>query len=121
MSAQFDHIEVHVEDIVKYGTFLSQLFEGGASKVISQTGTSMFTSPDGIHIEIKKKKTAEAAIQSGFCNPCLRRPAAKEFIVQLGLNIEKVRETPLGPVFFFKDHEGILWHIKDLPYEHTPP
>ncbi|PIR26641.1 MAG: hypothetical protein COV43_00660 [Deltaproteobacteria bacterium CG11_big_fil_rev_8_21_14_0_20_42_23] len=120
MRTQFDHVEVHVDDILKYCTFLTCLFEGGATEVISQTGTSMFTSPDGIHIEVKKKKNSEAAIQSGFCNPCVKRKNAHEFIDKLGLVVESVRETPAGPVFFFRDHENILWHIKDLPHEYTP-
>lgn len=118
MSAQFDHIEVHVDDIGRYCAFLRQLFEGGVYEVISTTGTSMYTSPDGVRIEVKKKKVSDAVIQSGFCNPCLRRPAAKEFIEKIGLTIERVRETTSGPVFFFKDHENILWHMKDL-HEHT--
>ncbi len=115
MSARFDHIEVHVDDINRYCSFLSRLFEGGNYEVISTTGTSMYTSPDGIRFEVKKKKVSDASIASGFCNPCLRRPHAKAFIEMLELEIDSVRETPSGPVFFFKDHENILWHMKDLP------
>jgi len=113
MNTRFDHIEVHIDDIKQYCDFLNRLFEGGNSEVISKTGTSMYTSPDGIRIEVKKKNITETAIQSGFCNPCLKRPAAKEFITGLGLVIDRVRETPEGPVFFFRDHENILWHMKD--------
>lgn len=111
----FDHIEVHVGDIGRYCRFLETVFEGGAYEVISESGTSMFTSPDGIHIEVKKKKTDDAPITSGFCNPCLRRLGAKEFIGKLGFAIDHERETPMGIVYFFRDHEGILWHIKDIP------
>ena len=77
--AAFDHIEVHVSDIKKYCEFLTSLFECGSYKVISQSGTSMFTSPEGINIEVKKKKNDQAPVVSGFCNPCLRRPDPKAF------------------------------------------
>lgn len=115
MSARFDHIEVHVGDIAGYGAFLKCLFEGGSCEVISNSGTSMFTSPDGINIEIKKKKVDASPVMSGFCNPCLRRPGPKDFILGLGLTIEKELSTSLGMVYFFTDHEGVTWHIKDLP------
>jgi len=36
------------------------IFEGSSYKVISETGTSMFTSLDGINIEVKKKKINQA-------------------------------------------------------------
>ena len=91
------------------------MFEGGTYEVVSKTGTSMFTAPEGIHIEVKKKKVNDTPIASGFCNPCLRRLGAKEFITQLGFPIEKELEAPFGMVYFFKDHEGILWHIKNIP------
>ena len=79
----FDHIEVHVEDIPKYCAFLVKIFQGGRHKVISKSGTSMFASNDGIHIEIKKKKINDMPIPVGFCNPCLRMENAKihSFIV----------------------------------------
>ncbi len=115
MRTQFDHIEVHVDDINRYCAFLTRLFEGGAYAVISTTGTSMYTAPDGLCIEVKKKKVSEPFVQSGFCNPCLRRPAAQQFIEALGLTVESVRATTAGPVFFFQDHEHILWHMKDQP------
>lgn len=112
MRVQFDHIEVHVDDISRYGNFLKQIFEGGECEVISLTGTSMFTSPEGICIEIKKRTVNQSSISSGFCNPCLRRPEARGFLSKLGLPIERVRETPAGEVYFFRDHENNLWHIK---------
>jgi len=115
MSARFDHIEVHVEDIVRYCTFLTNLFEGGTYKVISSSGTSMYTAPEGINIEIKRRKVSAAPVMSGFCNPCLRRPNPRDFIMSLGLMIEKELATPNGNVYFFIDHEGVTWHIKDLP------
>jgi hypothetical protein len=114
MSA-FDHIEVHVLDINGYCRFLEAIFEGGSYIVISESGTSMFISLDGVHIEVKKKKTDREPEMSGFCNPCLRRPDPKALIWGLGLNIESERDTPSGKVYFFKDHEGVTWHIKDLP------
>ena len=114
---RFDHIEAHVGDINRYCEFLKNLFEGGSWKVISNSGTSMFTSPDGLNIEVKKRKVPTSPEMSGFCNPCLRRPAPKDFITGLGLTIEKGLSTPSGMVYFFKDHEGVTWHIKDLPEE----
>jgi len=115
MRATFDHIEVHVSDIQKYCAFLQKVFEGGTFDVISSSGTSMFTSPDGLNIEVKKKKKPETPQEIGFCNPCIRRLNAKEFVGQLGLEIERELEAPFGMVYFFKDHEGVLWHIKNLP------
>lgn len=113
--AAFDHVEVHVADIKRYCDFLTALFEGGTYEVISQSGTSMFTSPGGIHIEVKKKKIDHPPEMSGFCNPCLRRPDPKALILQLGLKIESELDASLGKVYFFKDHEGVTWHMKDLP------
>jgi hypothetical protein len=113
--ARFDHVEVHVADINRYCLFLRAVFEGGSFKVISETGTSMFTSPEGINLEVKKKKVDQPPEMSGFCNPCLRRPNPLELIRKLGLAVEYERDTTFGKVFFFKDHEGVTWHIKDLP------
>ena len=111
----FDHIEVHVSEIKRYCNLLEAIFEGGSSEVISKSGTSMFTSPEGIHIEVKRKKNDQSPEMSGFCNPCLRRPNPKELILGLGLKIESEHDAPFGKVYFFKDHEGVTWHIKDLP------
>lgn len=114
MSVRFDHIEVHVSEIEKYCCFLQSLFEGGKYEVISNSGTSMFTSPDGINIEIEKKNNSDLPITSGFCNPCVRRLDAKEFILKLGFEIEKELSVLFGMVYFFKDHEGVTWHIKNI-------
>ncbi|MHB8089612.1 MAG: hypothetical protein ACYDH2_15325 [Anaerolineaceae bacterium] len=114
--ATFDHIEVHVSNIEKYCDFLMTIFEGGSYEVISQSGTSMFTSADGIHIEVKKKKNVDQELEmNGFCNPCMRRSDPKALILELGLKIESVQDASFGKVYFFKDHEGVTWHIKDLP------
>jgi len=113
--AVFDHIEVHVSEVKKYCDFLTAIFEGGSYEVISKSGTSMFTSPAGIHIEIKKKKNNQVPEMSGFCNPCLRRPDPQQLILRLGLKIKSIQDAPFGKVYFFKDHEGVTWHIKDLP------
>lgn len=115
MTVRLDHIEVHVADIQKYCDFLVKLFEGGRYEVISASGTSMYTSPDGINIEVKKRKTSGLQQEIGFCNPCIRCLQAKEFLQSLGLHIEKELEASFGMVYFFRDHEGILWHIKNLP------
>jgi len=114
VKSRFDHIEVHVVNIKSYCEFLTTIFEGGSYRKISESGTSMFTSPDGINVEVKLKKTAKAPIMSGFCNPCLRRSGAQQFIQSLGFRITKERKTPEGMVYFFEDHEGITWHIKDI-------
>jgi hypothetical protein len=113
--AHFDHIEVHVSDIPRYCSFLQAIFEGGSFEVISKTGTSMFTAEDGLRIEVKKKKGDELPLMYGFCNPCLRRPDPPTLISKLGLEVASIRETDMGPVYFFRDHEGVTWHIKDLP------
>lgn len=113
--AVFDHVEVHVSEVRKYCDFLAAVFEGGSYRVISESGTSMFTSPDGIHIEVKKKKVDQAPEMSGFCNPCLRCPDPKALILRMGLKIESEQATSFGKVYFFKDNEGVTWHIKDLP------
>lgn len=110
----FDHIEVHVENIPEYCAFLKKIFQGGRYKVISQTGTSMFVSNDGICFEIKKKRTSDVPVFAGFCKPCLRMENAKEFIEKkLSLKIDDTVANPDGNCYFFVDHEGITWHIKD--------
>ena len=109
----FDHIEVHVNDIPKYCEFLVKMFHGGRYKVISETGTSMFLSNDGICIELKKRKNGESS-QAGFCNPCLRMEDAKDFIEkELGYEITFTTKNPDGNCYFFNDYEGITWHIKE--------
>lgn len=115
MRVKFDHIEAHVSDIGRYCRFLQSLFEGGMFEIISDSGTSMFTSPDGIRIEVKKKAVEDTPVMSGFCNPCIRRRGAKDFIIGLGLEIEKELSSQSGMVYFFRDHERTMWHIKDVP------
>lgn len=110
----FDHIEVHVNNIPAYCEFLKKIFQGGRYKVISETGTSMFVSNDGINFEVKKRKVSDEPVFSGFCKPCLRMENAREFIEnELGLTITESVTNPDGFCFFFKDHEGVTWHIKD--------
>lgn len=110
----FDHIEVHVNDIPKYCRFLKTVFGSGRYKVISDSGTAMFKSDDGLNIEIKKKDSQDLATAAGFCNPCLRREKAKNFIEKkLKLKITKAVDNPDGKCYFFIDHEGITWHIKE--------
>ncbi len=110
----FDHIEAHVDDIPKYCEFLVELFQGGRYKVIHESGISMFASNDGINIEIKKKKVNDQPTTSGFCNPCLRMENAKSFIEDtLKLTIKETVNNPDGNCYFFDDHEGITWHIKE--------
>lgn len=110
----FDHIEVHVKDIRKYCNFLVKLFQGGRYKIVSDTGTSMFKSNDGVNIEVKKVKISQSPDASGFCNPCLRMVNAKQFISKvMKLKIVKTINNPDGYCYFFVDHEGITWHAKD--------
>lgn len=110
----FDHIEVHVDDIPRYCDFLVKMFHGGRYKVISESGTSMFASNDGINIELKKKTPEKTANHAGFCNPCLRMENAKAFITnELKFNITFTTKNPDGNCYFFDDHEGITWHIKE--------
>ena len=76
----------------------------------------MYSSPDGLNIEVKKRETHVLPIVSGFCNPCLKMEGSKSFIEDtLNYEIIDIRKTPEGhPVYFFKDYEGIMWHIKDI-------
>lgn len=109
----FDHIEVHVDNIPKYCEFLVKMFHGGRYKVISKSGTSMFVSNDGVCIELKQRKSGNPT-QAGFCNPCLRMEDAKEFIEKdLEYEITFTTNNPDGNCYFFKDYEGITWHIKE--------
>ncbi len=109
----FDHIEVFVNNIKDYIDFLKKLFEGGEIKKLSENGTSMFKSPEGLFIELKNKEIASKPILSGFCQPCLRKLNAKEFIDKNNLEIVSEVESTNGKIYFFKDHEGIIWHLKD--------
>lgn len=107
-------MEVHVENVSEYCAFLVKIFQGGRYKVISETGTSMYASNDGLNIEIKKKKTSATTVFAGFCKPCLRMENAKNFIEnELQLKIESTVANPDGNCHFFVDHEGITWHVKD--------
>lgn len=115
---QFDHIEVHVKDSERYVNFLVSLFGGGRFKRISDNNTYMFLSIDNIRIEVKERSNylvnidLENAI--GFCLPCLRMKGAKNHLLSLGnIEITKELENPDGAVIFFKDYEGVDWHIKD--------
>ena len=113
----FDHIEVHVGDIPRYAEFLVALFRGGRWKQISESGTAMYISPDGINIEIKAAESSELpAIGRGFCLPCIRLSDARAHLESLGVEMERTIENPEGEVHFFRDVEGIHWHAKD--YEH---
>ncbi len=117
---KFDHMEAHVSDIKKYCEHLKEMFQGGDIEVLNEEGISMFTSPDGFNVEIKKREENCAAPDlSGFCCPCLRMNDAKSFIEdKLGYDIVDTKTHPAGyPVYFFYDYEKVLWHIKDIPGE----
>lgn len=110
----FDHLEAHVSDIPAYCEFLVKIFQGGRYKTISESGTAMFISNEGLNIEIKKKQTDEMPSATGFCQPCLRTENAKDFIEKtLQLEIDRTVRNPDGECYFFTDREGIVWHIKD--------
>jgi hypothetical protein len=112
-----DHIEVHVAEIVEYGDFLQKLFGGGRFKRISDSGTSMFISPEGLCIEVKKRQITDVPTRSGFCLPCLRMEGGRAHIEStLSLVIDETITNPEGEVHFFTDSEGVEWHIKD--YSH---
>ncbi len=109
-----DHVEVHVEDIPKYCEFLVRLFKGGRYKIISDSGSSMFVSHDGFNVEVKKNKVGSPPVAAGFCNPCLRMENAKSFIEnELQFEITQTVSNPDGNVYFFDDHEGVTWHLKE--------
>lgn len=97
---------------------MKKLFGGGRYKQISKNQTFMFITSDNIHIEIKENKAYKNIfnIESGvgFCLPCLRMKNAKKHLDNIDqLKIIKKIENPDGPCYFFKDYEGIDWHIKD--------
>ena len=74
----------------------------------------MFASNDGLNIEIKNKEGRQVPTTAGFCNPGLRMEKAKEFIEkELKLEITLTAKNPDGNCYFFVDHEGITWHIKE--------
>ena len=110
---KFDHFEVHVKDIENYINFLKNIFEGGSFKKLTKEGITMFKSPEGIFIEIKHIKGNKKPSLAGFCQPCLRKKNAKQFIQINNFKIVDENKTPNGKVYFFKDYEGIIWHLKD--------
>lgn len=115
---QFDHIEVHVKDSSQYVLFLQQLFGGGRYKRISDNNTYMFLSVDNLRIEVKERinytNNVDLECAIGFCLPCLRMKGAKQHLNSISsIEILKELDNPDGPVIFFKDYEGIDWHIKD--------
>lgn len=115
---KFDHIEVHVKDAEKYAIFLKKLFGGGRFKKLPDNTTYMFLSSDNVHIEIKENKAYKNIFNIengvGFCLPCLRMKNAKKHLDNIDqLKIIKKIENPDGSCYFFKDYEGIDWHIKD--------
>lgn len=115
---QFDHIEVHVKDSKLYAEFLVKLFGHGRIKRISDNNTYMFLSHDNLHIEIKERTTYERefdiATGIGFCLPCLRMVSAYEHLSSIqGITLTNKVDNPDGPCYFFRDYEGIDWHIKD--------
>lgn len=115
---QFDHIEVHVKNSKLYTEFLMKLFGNGRVKRISDNNTYMFLSHDNLHIEIKERATYEQEFDVtkgiGFCLPCLRMLGAYEHLLSIpGITMTSKVDNPDGPCYFFRDYEGIDWHIKD--------
>ena len=114
---KFDHIEVHVSKSKEYVLFLEKLFGGGRYKQISKNQTFMFITADDIHIEIKQSsdyRKNDFKEDIGYCLPCLRMKGAFDHIRSLNeVVITNKIENPDGPCYFFKDYEGIDWHIKD--------
>lgn len=114
----FDHIEIHVKNSRQYVEFLLELFITGRFKKISDNNTYMFLTADNIRFEIKEnqdfKQNFNLINGNGFCLPCLRMKDALYHLKKLK-NIKIVKEinNPDGICIFFKDYEGIDWHIKD--------
>ena len=77
----------------------------------------MFISADDIHIEIKQSSDFiknELKTYKGFCLPCLRMKGAFEHLKNINeLTITSKIKNPDGFCYFFKDYEGIDWHMKD--------
>ena len=114
----FDHIEIHVKNSRNYVIFLQLLFNGGRFKKISENETFMFLTNDNVRFEVKQKINNKINYitkdYARFCLPCLRMKNAHEHIKSIpNLEINKVITNPDGVCIFFKDHEGIEWHIKD--------
>ncbi len=114
----FDHIEIHVSNSKLYVEFLKELFGNGRFKRISENNTYMFLTPDGLRFEIKEnvlyKNNFNLVDGIGFCLPCFRMAGAKAHLEQFNsIVITKELDNPDGKVYFFKDYEGIDWHVKD--------
>lgn len=114
----FDHIEIHVKNSYNYVLFLEKLFTKFRFKKISENNTYMFLTAEGIRFEIKEKDSFSRNFNSsediGFCLPCLRMEGALKHIESINnIEILKIINNPDGPCIFFKDYEGIDWHIKD--------
>jgi len=115
----FDHIEVHVSNSEKYINFLTKLFNGGRAKKITDNNVFMFISCENLRIEVKEVQNNNNIInlddsKIGFCLPCLRMKNAYEHIEKLNeVQIINVLNNPDGDCIFFKDHENIIWHIKN--------
>jgi hypothetical protein len=114
----FDHIEVHVKSPKQYLFFLKKLFRGGRFKKITKNETYMFLTNDLLRIEVKQSKILDFDFNNngfhGFCLPCLRMKNAPKHLEKLNnITIVKKIINPDGECIFFKDYEGIDWHIKN--------
>lgn len=114
----FDHIEIHVKNSYNYVLFLDKLFPINRFKRISENNTYMFLTGDGIRFEIKENdlfsRNFNISKDIGFCLPCLRMEGAIKHIESISnIEIFKIIDNPDGKCIFFKDYEGIDWHIKD--------
>jgi len=114
----FDHIEIHVNHSLRYVEFLKKIFLSGRYKKISNNNTYMFLTSDNIRFEIKENLLFLNHFQIsdgvGFCLPCLRMNGALNHLNSISsIQILRIIENPDGLCIFFKDHEGIEWHIKD--------
>jgi hypothetical protein len=78
----------------------------------------MFLTHDNLRIEVKQNDQFNINFKSnvgiGFCLPCLRMHDAKAHLNKLKeIQVTKEIINPDGIVIFFKDYEGIEWHIKN--------
>ncbi len=56
----FDHIEVHVHEVIACGDFLQRLLRWGRTRPITDDGIHMFIATDGTRIEVKPLAPAAA-------------------------------------------------------------
>jgi hypothetical protein len=113
---ELDHLEIHVRDLPAYREFLVALFRGGDYRVLTDDGITMYRAPGGQCFELKPR--AEGAVapdRSGVCLPCIRMADPMPHLRDLGVTPHETVENERGHIHFFRDAEGVEWHVKDYP------